>query len=91
MKDAILFWHERRNFKFYADDTKKSFENRTSDQSWEIDTSIYASSALKRYEKDKENPIYLALLEERRLVRKAKNFRRSTPSETFADNHYDPH
>ena len=56
MKDAILFWHERRNFKFYADDTKKSFENRTSDQSWEIDTSIYASSALKRYEKDKENP-----------------------------------
>ena len=25
MKDAILFWHERMNFKFYADDTKKSF------------------------------------------------------------------
>ena len=24
MKDAILFWHERRNFKFYADDTKKT-------------------------------------------------------------------
>ena len=90
MKDAILFWHERRNFKFYADDTKKSFENRTSDQSWEIDTSIYASSAFKRYDGDEENPIYLALLEERRLAQKAKNFRRSTPAETFADNHYDP-
>ena len=91
MKDANLIHTDRLNFKFYADDTKKSFENRTSDQCWEIDTSIYASSTLKRYEKDKENPIYRALLEERRLVQKAKNFRRSTPSETFADNHYDPH
>ena len=90
MKDAILIHHDRLNFKFYADDTKKSFENRTRDQYWENDSSIYASSILKRYESDKENPIYLALLEERRFIQEAKNFRRSTPSETFADNHYDP-
>ena len=90
MKDTIQCYNDRLNYKFYADDTKKSFENRTSDRSWEIDTSIYASSAFKRYDGDEENPIYLALLEERRLTQKAKNFRRSTPSETFADNHYDP-
>ena len=90
MKDVIPSYNERLNFKFYADDTKKSFENRTRDQSWENDSSIYASSVLKRYESDKENPIYLALLEERRLIQKAKDFRRSTPSETFADNYYDP-
>lgn len=77
--------------KFYGDDTKKTFENRTSDTDWEPDSSIFASAPFKRYENDPQNPILLALLEEERLIKKAKSYKRSTPTGTFADNHYDPH
>lgn len=76
--------------KFYGDDTKKTFESRTSDTDWEPDSSIFASAPFTRYKNDPQNPILLALLEEERLIQKAKSYKRSTPTGTFADNHYDP-
>ena len=48
MKDVIPGYNERLNFKFYSDDTKKSFENRTTDQSWENDGSIYGSVSMEQ-------------------------------------------
>ena len=76
--------------KFYGDDTKKTFETRTRDKDWEPDVSIFSSYAPQRYKNDPDHPILLALLEEDRRVRRAKKFIRTTPAETFADNHYDP-
>ena len=78
------------NNKFYNDDTKKSFERRTRAQDWEQDMSIFASSNFARYKNDPKHPILLALLEENRRFRRAKQFKRTTPSETFADNHFNP-
>ncbi|MDG2257859.1 MAG: hypothetical protein P8L68_05130 [Paracoccaceae bacterium] len=78
------------NHKFYSDDTKKGCEKRTSYRRWEVDASLRASSTLDRYKDDKSNPIYLALLEEERRMQKARKFKRTTPAETFADNHFDP-
>ena len=76
--------------KFYGDDTKKTFETRTRDKDWEPDVSIFSSSTPQRYKNEPDHPILLALLEEDRRVRRAKKFKRTTPAETFADNHYDP-
>ena len=76
--------------KFYGDDAKKTFETRTRDKNWETDVSIFSTSTLQRYKNDPDHPILLALLEEQRRVLRAKKFKRTTPAETFADNHYDP-
>ena len=78
------------NNKFYGDDTKKTYETRTKDANWTVDTSIYSSSIYERFKDDLNNPLYLALLKEEESLKKAKKFKRTTPEETFADNHYDP-
>jgi hypothetical protein len=78
------------NNKFYSDDRTKTFERRTRGKNWEPDASIYSSSKLERYKDDPNNPIMLALLEEEQMLKKAKEFKRTTPAETFADHHYDP-
>ena len=78
------------NNKFYGDDRTKTFERRTRGRDWEPDASIYSSSKLERYKDDPNNPILLALLKEEQMFKKAKEFKRTTPAETFADNHYDP-
>ena len=77
------------NNKFYSDDTKQSGECRTRYNSWEIDKTLYAGEELERYKNDQSNPIYLALLEEKTQMQKAKKFNRTTPKETFADFHCD--
>lgn len=69
---------------------KKTYETRTKDANWTVDTSIYSFSIYERFKDDLNNPLSLALLEEENSLKKAKNFKRTTPKETFADNHYDP-
>ena len=77
------------NNKFYSDDTKHSGECRTRYNSWEMDKSLYSGEELERYKNDQSNPIYLALLKEKTQMQKAKNFKRTTRQETFADFHCD--
>ena len=78
------------NNKFYGDDTKKTYETRTKDRNWKVDPSIYSSSILERFKHDLDDPLYLALVKEDEAFKKAKDFKRTTPRESFADNHYDP-
>ena len=78
------------NNKFYGDDAKKTYETRTKDANWTVDTSIYSSPICERFKDDLDNPLYLALLKEEESQKKVKKFKRTTPEETFADNHYDP-
>ena len=89
MTASFQYSYNRLSNKFYGDDTKKTFENRSYTKSWRPDTSVFQSSIHEQYKYDQENPIYLALKAEEELVKKAKSFVRTTPQETFADNLYD--
>ena len=89
MTDTSHYTYGRLSNKFYGDDTKKTFENRSYGKSWQPDNSVFQSSIHEQYKYDQENPIYLALKAEEELVKKSKRFIRITPHETFGDNHYD--
>ena len=77
------------NNKFYGDDTKKTYETRTKDANWKVDTSIYSSSIYERFRDDLDNPLYLAVVREEEAFKKAEHFKITIPQETFAYNHYD--
>lgn len=73
-----------------GENTKKNLEHRTKNKNWQTDTSNFKSAIHDRFKNDPNNPIYLALLAEEERAKKARNFVRTVPKETFADNHYDP-
>ena len=54
------------------------------------DPILHKQYVFERFKDDLDNPLYLALLKEEESLKKAKKFKRTTPKETFADNHYDP-
>ena len=90
MKSIKSYNRSELSNKFYADDTKSTFENRTRYKDWGIDESIFSSSARRRIQKNPDSEINKALTKEAKMVKKAKSFIRTTPKETFADNYYDP-
>ena len=90
MARNLEFYRSDLNNKFYSDDTKHAGERRTHPRYWEQDTSIFGASSRVCLAQDTDDQITLALIEEEKMQTKAKNFKRTTPRETFADNHYDP-
>ena len=90
MARSFEFHPSDLNNKFYSDDTKHAGETRTHQKYWEQDTSIFGTSSRARLAQDADDRITLALIEEEKMQTKAKNFKRTTPRETFADHHYDP-
>ena len=89
MKSIKSYNRSELSNKFYGDDTKRTFENRTRYKDWAIDESIFSSSIRRRIQQNPDSEINQALTREAKMVKKAKSFIRTTPEETFADNHYD--
>ena len=89
MKSVKSYNHAEFSNRFYSDETK-TFEKRTRYKDWGIDESIFSSSVQQSIRQNPDSEINQALIEEAKMAKKAKSFVRTTPRETFADNHYDP-
>ena len=71
----------------HGENTKHNLEFRTNFKNWGPDLSLYSSNLNQRISHNPENPLLQELARQEAAAKEIrKNFKRSVPRETFADN-----